>query len=132
MITKPIISKISAQVMLELVEIKLGLLQVQDLEDARELARINNCRRELRDLISAFNGAASKKSIKPGFSRQSLEILIDLVEIKIGLLQQSHMDMTQELRLVLHCRREINQLMISLTSRRKKTSTYQENRPESY
>ena len=44
------LSKRSIETILDLVEIKLSSMQVIDREDARELAQLETCRRELLDI----------------------------------------------------------------------------------
>ena len=46
------ISKRTVETLLDLVEVKLSCMQVSDREDQRELAELENCRRELRGLMS--------------------------------------------------------------------------------
>lgn len=46
------ISKRTVETLLDLVEVKLSYMQVSDREDQRELAQLENCRRELRGLMS--------------------------------------------------------------------------------
>lgn len=48
------ISKRSVETLLDLVEIKLSSMQVLDREDARELAQLESCRRDLLSLRSEF------------------------------------------------------------------------------
>lgn len=45
------ISKKSAELMLDLVEIKLSMMQVNDRDDAKELSSLRACREELLKLI---------------------------------------------------------------------------------
>ena len=52
------ISKRTVETLLDLVEVKLSYMQVSDREDQRELAELENCRRELRGLMAVV--AASK------------------------------------------------------------------------
>jgi hypothetical protein len=44
-------SKKSAELMMDLVEIKLSMMQVNDREDARELSNLRSCREELLKII---------------------------------------------------------------------------------
>jgi hypothetical protein len=44
-------SKKSAELMLDLVEIKLSMMQVNDRDDAKELSNLRSCREELLKLI---------------------------------------------------------------------------------
>lgn len=46
------ISKRTVETLLDLVEVKLSYMQVNDREDQRELAQLENCRRELRGLMA--------------------------------------------------------------------------------
>lgn len=47
------LSKQSVEILLDLVEIKLGAMQVQDREDARELVRVEKCRKELMSTLGS-------------------------------------------------------------------------------
>jgi len=51
------LSRRSIDTLLDLVEIKLSCIQVLDREDARELATLENCKRELHALREVRNGA---------------------------------------------------------------------------
>lgn len=53
-------SKKSAELMLDLVEIKLSMMQVNDRDDAKELSNLRSCREELLKLIHN-----SKKGSEP-------------------------------------------------------------------
>lgn len=53
-------TKKSAELMLDLVEIKLSMMQVNDRDDARELSNLRACREELLKLRHS-----SKKSADP-------------------------------------------------------------------
>ena len=44
------LSRQSAEILLDLLEIKVGALQVQDREDARELNKLRKCQQELLSL----------------------------------------------------------------------------------
>lgn len=46
------ISRKTVETLLDLVEVKLSYMQVSDREDQRELAQLENCRRELRGIIA--------------------------------------------------------------------------------
>lgn len=46
------ISKRTAETLLDLVEVKLSCMQVSDREDQRELVQLETCRRELRGLMA--------------------------------------------------------------------------------
>ena len=46
------ISKRTVETLLDLVEVKLSYMQVSDREDQRELDQLENCRRELRGLMT--------------------------------------------------------------------------------
>ncbi len=46
------LSKRSIETLIDLIEIKLGCMEVYDREDARELATLENCRRELLGLAA--------------------------------------------------------------------------------
>ncbi|MCP5322517.1 MAG: hypothetical protein H6492_00695 [Candidatus Paracaedibacteraceae bacterium] len=52
------ITKKSAELMLDLVEIKLSMMQVNDRDDAKELSSLRACREELLKIIHS-----SKKTI---------------------------------------------------------------------
>lgn len=52
------LSKRSIETILDLVEIKLSSMQVIDREDARELAQLETCRRELLSIRAQRRGAA--------------------------------------------------------------------------
>lgn len=45
------VSKKSAELMLDLVEIKLSLMQVNDRDDAKELSSLRACREELLKIL---------------------------------------------------------------------------------
>lgn len=47
-----LLSKQSIEILIDLVEIKLGSLLVQDREDAKELKKIEGCRQELLSGLS--------------------------------------------------------------------------------
>ena len=50
-------SKRSVETLLDLVEIKLNCMQVLDREDAKELALLESCRRDLLALRMSMKGA---------------------------------------------------------------------------
>lgn len=52
------LSKCSIETLIDLIEIKLGCMEVYDREDARELATLENCRRELIGLAARGQGTA--------------------------------------------------------------------------
>lgn len=52
------LSKRSIETMLDLVEIKLNSMQVIDREDARELAQLETCRRELLSIKPPRRGGS--------------------------------------------------------------------------
>lgn len=52
------LSKRSIETILDLVEIKLSSMQVIDREDARELAQLETCRRELLTIKAQRRGVA--------------------------------------------------------------------------
>lgn len=54
------ISKRTVETLLDLVEVKLSYMQVSDREDQRELAQLENCRRELRSLMPVAGAVAEK------------------------------------------------------------------------
>jgi hypothetical protein len=45
------VSKKSAELMLDLVEIKLSMMQVNDRDDAKELSGLRSCREELLKIL---------------------------------------------------------------------------------
>jgi len=49
-------SKRSLETLIDLVEIKLSAMQILDREDAKELAQLENCRRDLLSLRAHMNG----------------------------------------------------------------------------
>ena len=51
-------SRQSLEILLDLVEIKLGALLVQDKEDMQELSHLKSCKRELAEMIG---GKAAEK-----------------------------------------------------------------------
>lgn len=55
------LSRQSAEILLDLLEIKVGAIQVQDREDARELNKLRKCQQEL---LSARNQSAPKHKEK--------------------------------------------------------------------
>jgi hypothetical protein len=63
------LSKQSIETLLDLVEIKLGCMEVYDREDARELDSLEGCRRELIALKSA---ARAKAKVVPFAQRPAL------------------------------------------------------------
>jgi hypothetical protein len=50
------ISKRSVETLLDLVEIKLSCMQILDREDAKELAQLESCRRDLLSLRAGLSG----------------------------------------------------------------------------
>lgn len=62
-------SKKSVELMLDLVEIKLSIMQVNDREDARELQSLRMCREEL---LQQINSADSKNSTDSKESYQKI------------------------------------------------------------
>jgi hypothetical protein len=65
-------SRRTVETLLDLVEIKLSSMQVLDREDARELAQLENCRRDLLAMRAAL------KVVRPG-SRSADEPLGEAV-----------------------------------------------------
>ena len=55
------LSKQSIENLLDLVEIKLGCMQVLDRDDARELAHLEACRRELLGMKTDTKGARAAR-----------------------------------------------------------------------
>lgn len=60
------LSKRSIETLIDLIEIKLGCMEVYDREDARELATLENCRRELMGLVARgqTNGCAGGQVVE--------------------------------------------------------------------
>lgn len=56
------ISKKMVETLLDLVEVKLSYMQVSDREAQRELAQLENCRRELRSLMAAVAPAKGRRA----------------------------------------------------------------------
>ena len=56
------ISKNMVETLLDLVEVKLSYMQVSDREAQRELAQLENCRRELRSLMAAVAPAKGRRA----------------------------------------------------------------------
>ncbi|MGB0632493.1 MAG: hypothetical protein ACPGRZ_17525 [Alphaproteobacteria bacterium] len=56
------ISKNTVETLLDLVEVKLSYMQVSDREDQRELAQLENCRRELRGLMATVAPARGRRA----------------------------------------------------------------------
>lgn len=61
-------SKKSAELMLDLVEIKLSMMQVNDRDDAKELSSLRACREEL---LKAINEPKNSNSSSETFQRLS-------------------------------------------------------------
>ena len=59
----PMISKRSVDTLLDLVEIKLNCMQVLDREDAKELAMLESCRRDLLVLRTSLKGAKPGRAV---------------------------------------------------------------------
>ena len=55
------ISKRSVETLLDLVEIKLSSMQVLDREDARELAQLESCRRDLLAIRSQLGSGKERR-----------------------------------------------------------------------
>lgn len=66
------ISKNTVETLLDLVEVKLSYMQVSDREDQRELAQLENCRRELRGLMAAVAPAKGRRALRFRFRGISL------------------------------------------------------------
>ncbi len=58
-------SKRSVETLLDLVEIKLSSLQVLDREDARELALLESCRRDLLAMRASLKGQKAGGKVVP-------------------------------------------------------------------
>ena len=63
-------SKRSVETLLDLVEIKLSSMQVLDREDARELALLESCRRDLLAMRAGLKGQTSASKVVP-YARES-------------------------------------------------------------
>ena len=57
-----ILSRQSLEMLLDLIEIKVGALEIEDREDIRELNRLKKCRQELVIELKKFSLAYSKKT----------------------------------------------------------------------
>lgn len=67
-------SRQSLEIMLDLIEIKMGALQVQDRDDARELNRLKKCRQELLTALSQIQAKRAHRFINPlSQEKQGLE-----------------------------------------------------------
>jgi hypothetical protein len=55
------ISKKSAEVMLDLVEIKISMMQVHDKEDAKELNYLRSCREQLLNVVRSHKTERPKE-----------------------------------------------------------------------
>ncbi len=62
----------SVETLLDLVEIKLSCLEVQDREDARELAILETARRELAAITAAGNSNSGQVVSMRGLRRMSM------------------------------------------------------------
>ncbi len=58
-------SKRSVETLLDLVEIKLSSMQVLDREDARELALLESCRRDLLAMRASLKGPKASGKVVP-------------------------------------------------------------------
>ncbi len=58
-------SKRSVETLLDLVEIKLSSMQVLDREDARELALLESCRRDLLAMRASLKGQKATAKVLP-------------------------------------------------------------------
>ncbi len=63
-------SKRSVETLLDLVEIKLSSMQVLDREDARELALLESCRRDLLAMRASLKGQTAAGKVVP-YARES-------------------------------------------------------------
>lgn len=59
------ISKRSVETLLDLVEIKLSSMQVLDREDAREMAQLESCRRDLLAMRAALREGRGRAKASP-------------------------------------------------------------------
>ncbi|MGY9005992.1 MAG: hypothetical protein ACKVJQ_07850 [Alphaproteobacteria bacterium] len=57
------LSKKSAEALLDLVEIKLSCIQVYDREDAREVKKLEQCRKEILELFGKSKAAQNAEII---------------------------------------------------------------------
>ena len=60
------LSKQTMEILLDLIEIKVSSLQVQDREDARELAKLRKCRQELLTTNPLTNLKTMDDGLKAG------------------------------------------------------------------
>lgn len=58
------ITKKSAELMLDLVEIKLSMMQVNDRDDAKELSSLRACREELLKIIHSSKKTTSSETFQ--------------------------------------------------------------------
>jgi len=58
------LSKQSAEILLDLVEIKISAMQIHDREDARELLRLKQCREELLPSLQNKRKSTGRKVAK--------------------------------------------------------------------
>jgi hypothetical protein len=59
------LSRQSAEILLDLLEIKVGALQIQDRDDARELNKLRKCRQELLSERNQSNPKHKEKCEEP-------------------------------------------------------------------
>ena len=59
------LSRQSAEILLDLLEIKVGALQIQDRDDARELNKLRKCRQELLSARNQINPKNKEKCEEP-------------------------------------------------------------------
>jgi hypothetical protein len=59
------ISKRTLETLVDLVEIKLGYLEVYDREDSQELAHLKRCRSELKTIISGASQGPAASGLRP-------------------------------------------------------------------
>lgn len=63
------LSRQSLEILLDLIEIKVSVIEVQDKDDARELNKLRKCRQELVNELSKMHARRSTSLLKE--SRQS-------------------------------------------------------------
>ncbi len=64
----------SIEILLDLVEIKIGYMQVHDRDDAREQLKLRLCRQELLDLEAKLKKAKTKQKVVK-ISKKTLSLI---------------------------------------------------------
>ena len=65
----------SIEILLDLLEIKMGYMHVQDRDDAKELLKLRYCRQELLMMLEEIKKQGIKKPPVLKFSRQTVKTL---------------------------------------------------------